>query len=54
MADFLGPADLAKNLNNISEKKVSLPAAKMLILGILAGVYIGFAAHLEDMGQVEL
>jgi len=46
MADFLAPADLAKTFNGISEKKVSLPAAKMIILGILAGVYIGFAAHL--------
>jgi formate/nitrite transporter len=46
MADFLAPADLAKAFNNVSEKKVKLPALKMLILGILAGVYIGFAAHL--------
>lgn len=46
MANFLAPADLAKAFNSVSEKKVALPAAKMLILGILAGVYIGFAAHL--------
>ena len=46
MADFLAPADLAKAFNGISEKKAALPAAKMIILGILAGVYIAFAAHL--------
>ena len=46
MSNFLAPADLAKTFSGISEKKASLPAVKMLILGILAGVYIGFAAHL--------
>lgn len=46
MANFLAPADLAKAFVGISEKKAALPAAKMLILGILAGVYIAFAAHL--------
>jgi formate/nitrite transporter len=46
MANFLAPADLSKAFVGISEKKVAIPAAKMLILGILAGVFIGFAAHL--------
>ena len=45
MANFLAPADLSKAFVGISEKKASIPAAKMLVLGILAGVYIGFAAH---------
>ncbi len=46
MADFLAPADLSKAFVGISEKKASLSAPKMLVLGILAGVFIGFAAHL--------
>ena len=46
MANFLAPADLSKAFVGISEKKASIPAAKMLVLGILAGVFIGFAAHL--------
>jgi len=46
MAEFLAPVDLAKALVGVGEKKAALPWAKMLILGILAGVFIGFAAHL--------
>ena len=49
MANFLAPADLSKAFVGISEKKVSIPAAKMLMLGILAGVFIGFAAHLATV-----
>jgi formate/nitrite transporter len=46
MADFLGPADLSKTLVTVGEKKAGLPIAKLFVLGILAGVFIGFAAHL--------
>ncbi len=46
MSNFLAPADLAKSLVGVGEKKASLPIVKMLILGMLAGIYIGFAAHL--------
>ena len=46
MAEFLAPMDLAKALVGVGEKKAGLPPAKMLILGILAGIFIGFAAHL--------
>jgi formate/nitrite transporter len=46
MANFLAPADLAKTLVGVGEKKAALPVAKMFVLGILAGVFIGFAAHL--------
>jgi formate/nitrite transporter len=47
MADsnFMTPAEVAKAFVGIGEKKASLPAAKMFVLGILAGVYIGLAAH---------
>ncbi|HOX40352.1 MAG TPA: formate/nitrite transporter family protein [Candidatus Brocadiia bacterium] len=46
MAEFLSPPDLSKTLLGVGEKKAALPVPKMFILGILAGVYIGFAAHL--------
>ena len=47
MADsnFMTPVEVAKAFVGIGEKKASLPAAKMFVLGILAGVYIGLAAH---------
>ena len=46
MADFLAPPAVAKALVGFGEKKAALPIGKMFLLGILAGVYIGFAAHL--------
>lgn len=49
MSDFVAPADLAKSLVGVSEKKVSISIVKLFVLGILAGVYIGFAAHLATV-----
>ncbi len=49
MADFLAPPALAKALVGAGEKKAALPIGKMFLLGILAGVYIGFAAHLATV-----
>lgn len=46
MADFLAPVDLSKLLVTVGEKKAALTISKMLVLGMLAGVFIGFAAHL--------
>jgi formate transporter len=48
MADklFLTPVEISKSLVGVGEKKAKLPVMKMFLLGILAGVYIGFAAHL--------
>lgn len=46
MADFLAPSDVSKALVGAGVKKAAIPPAKMVLLGILAGVYIGFAAHL--------
>jgi len=49
MANFLAPADISKALVGVGEKKAALPVWKMFLLGILAGVFIGFAAHLATV-----
>ncbi|MFC1743288.1 formate/nitrite transporter family protein [Candidatus Riflebacteria bacterium] len=49
MANFTAPADLAKSLVGVGEKKAAGDAVKLFILGILAGVFIGFAAHLATV-----
>lgn len=48
MADksFLGPAELAHSFVDVGVSKSRIPIMKMVLLGILAGLYIGFAAHL--------
>jgi formate transporter len=46
MSNFLPPAELANAFINVSKAKAGKSAAKLLVLGILAGVFIGFAAHL--------
>lgn len=46
MINFTPPAQLARSLVKIGEKKARLPLNKMFLLAILAGIYIGFAAHL--------
>ncbi len=43
---FVAPADLAQSLVKVGIGKAALPMGKMIILGMLAGIYIGFAAHL--------
>jgi len=45
-SNFLSPPELAQSFVGVGVKKARLPISKMLLLGILAGVYIGFAAHL--------
>ncbi len=42
-SNFLSPPELAKALVGAGVKKATLPISKMVLLGILAGVYIGFA-----------
>jgi len=37
---------LARALVGAGVKKATLPIGEMIVLGILAGLYIGFAAHL--------
>ncbi|MCD4828192.1 MAG: formate/nitrite transporter family protein [Candidatus Cloacimonetes bacterium] len=44
--NFMPPAELAKAFRGISIKKGTNTFAKLFVLGILAGVFIGFAAHL--------
>lgn len=46
MSNFLLPQELSKSLIVVGEKKAALPLVKMFVLAVLAGIYIGFAAHL--------
>ncbi|MEA1960375.1 MAG: formate/nitrite transporter family protein [Bacillota bacterium] len=43
---FLTPAEVTVAACNAGKAKTELPFAKMFLLGILAGVYIGFGANL--------
>ena len=45
----LTPAQLAKQLVEWGAEKKNTSGARLFILGILAGVYIGFAAHLATV-----
>ncbi len=47
--NFLAPAEIANAAANAGQGKGKLPFMKMFILGILAGVYIGFGANLATM-----
>ncbi len=40
------PADTAESLAHTGEAKTKLPIGRMFLLGVLAGAYIGFGAHL--------
>jgi formate/nitrite transporter len=46
MSNFAPPAELSKAFINIGKAKATNTVAKLFVLGILAGVFIGFAAHL--------
>lgn len=46
MTNFLSPLELANALVGIGEKKAKGQIIQLFLLGILAGVFIGFAAHL--------
>lgn len=43
------PAEIAQNYVGIGKKKTELPAIKMFILGILAGIFIGIGAIAFEM-----
>lgn len=45
MNNFLAPAEIAEVWVGNGVKKAGLPIGKMLILGIFAGIFIGFGAH---------
>jgi len=46
---FKAPAQIAESFIAVGKAKGSLPIVKMLVLGILAGAYIGFGAELCTM-----
>ncbi|MFC1671583.1 formate/nitrite family transporter [Planctomycetota bacterium] len=47
--EFLTPAEIAKEVSKISRGKCGLGILPMVLLGILAGTYIGFGAQLCTM-----
>ena len=49
MKNFLSPADLAISLIAWGESKRHQTIFPLLLFGFLAGVYIGFAAHLATI-----
>jgi len=48
------PAEIAETMCSVGYNKTNLPISKMFILGILAGVYIGFGAQLMTAVKVGL
>ncbi|HOP41435.1 MAG TPA: formate/nitrite transporter family protein [Geobacteraceae bacterium] len=46
MSNFVPPAELSKAFINVGKGKATNTFAKLFVLGILAGCFIGFAAHL--------
>jgi len=46
MSGFIPQDELYSEFVSIGEKKAGMSAVRLIILGILAGAYIGFAAHL--------
>lgn len=44
---FLGPVEIANAWIEIGKNKVNLPILKTLVLGIFAGVFVGFGAHAD-------
>lgn len=49
MKNFLAPAELTASLVVWGESKKDMSIGRLLALGFLAGVYIGFAAHLATI-----
>lgn len=47
--NFLSPAEVAASCCNAGKGKSMMAPAKLIILGILAGVYIGFGANLATV-----
>lgn len=54
MSGFLTPKEIAENMVEISRQKSELPPVRMLVLGVLAGVYIGFGAEVYLMVSHDL
>jgi formate/nitrite transporter len=51
---FLNPAEICSFAEEAGAKKVLLPISKLLILGILAGAFIGFASEGSTMAAFNL
>ncbi|NLO21317.1 MAG: formate/nitrite transporter family protein [Syntrophomonadaceae bacterium] len=52
--NFLSPAEIGVAACNAGKAKTEMPFAKLFMLGILAGVYIGFGANLATkIGSME-
>jgi formate/nitrite transporter len=49
MAGFLSPCEICQKVEETAKQKASLPMRSLIVLGILAGVYIGFGAELSTM-----
>jgi len=49
MAGFLKPDEIFASFVEIGVKKAAMSAPKLLVLGLLAGAYIAFAAHLATV-----
>jgi formate/nitrite transporter len=49
MKNFLTPEELAVSLISWGEAKIRCSSLQLLLLGFLAGAYIGFAAHLATV-----
>lgn len=47
--NFFGPGEVAGNVSGIGKAKSTLSIGKLLVLGILAGAYIGFGANLATV-----
>lgn len=52
MKGFFSPAEIAAALVETGKKKVVRPLSKMVLLAVLAGVFIGFAAHFATVVAV--
>lgn len=54
MNSFLTPKEIAENMVVTGKKKSELPFVPMLVLGVLAGLYIGFGAEVYLMVSHDL
>ena len=54
MTKFLNPFEICEKVEEISKQKAVSPLRALIVLGILAGVYIGFGAELSTMVTYDL
>ncbi|GAI85269.1 unnamed protein product, partial [marine sediment metagenome] len=51
---FYSPAEIARKMVRIGEAKANLSISRMLLLGILAGVFIGFGSELATITTYDM